>query len=347
MAYCPETAREDWIPPEERNEAWMRENLGPDTAHSFVYFPKRVLTTPEGLPVHVLELPVGVRLYQGTKPMDCKHVEDPESEDCVYCTQERWYSDYTLALGYARTLKTNVWVYETKRPLALVNWLDTRNLDTMVKILLRKVEELGDIDLRPKPYTEVYVPDPEPLAVLKKQGDKLKAFLEVIIESTYFSIDPAILARYWAPYQVERYTGSANIPSRNPPDPNPDDLARVSEEFGDQTKLFRYSMWHNDSEILKCIATCFPTLELDGYYAPRYQSWHHNTGEVCLGEQKRYYFSREIGLFGAKGHLRRVPDADLNGCVQQSKGGRRKRTVRNRKRHHKKQRQTKSKRSSS
>jgi hypothetical protein len=324
---CINNVREDWIPPEQRDEYAMKQNFGPDTANSFVYFPKEEIQTPEGYTLHFMRLPEDVRLYRGHKNLNCKNVNNPNSINCKNCHTDTWFSDYTTARLYGgfERLPNYMWVYETKKPLLLLNFLDKRNLDVIVDILVKKInsetingmnENLGGYGTNnntgPKKSINFMLTNP-------------KMYLEKILDMTEYRLNEETIEKIWrtAPYIQEQYLRKNN--SKNPPDTNIHELNLVSEEFGDQTALFRNSQKYLDFKILEILKYCLPTINFDGYYSPRYQSLTHTNNNYCI-DNTRYYFHREIALFGTKDRVRRVPDSILNGCMNPT-GGRRLKTI--------------------
>jgi hypothetical protein len=335
---CPENPREDWVPPEARNETWMKENLGPDSAHTFVYFPKSTRTTPDGETIHVLEVPEDAFFYRGLD-MSCEYINNPNDPSCVNCTRYAWYSDYNTVRLYVYG-REEIYAYKTKRPLVLLNFLDVRNVQVMVNILVSKLEVLEQAG-----YDFKTVPEGPPSPPMRHPGmrlppiyqspqeteaNKLKDYLQCLVQTTHIQLDPSLFDRFWPPGRAYGMNSSNHraIENGNPPNTNPDEEKLVSAEFGDQTALLRRSTSWADMLILPCIQTCFPEL-LDGYYAPRYISRTHNNKPHCP-DKVRYFFHREMALFATKGRLSRVPTYPLNGCTYQPKGGSR-RSIKRRK----------------
>ena len=358
---CLDNAREDWVPPEERDENSMTMNLGPDSAHSFIYFPKEQIQTPEGYTLYFMRLPEGAYLYRGHKYLSCEQVNNPNDPNCKACKNDTWFSDYATARFYGSEinpyidfskdkglgiLEDNIprytWVYQTKRPLLLINFLDKRNLDVIVDILIKKIEAAkengleNEIDFSgygtnnnsTKSRKRSRTNNSNQIAKRLKLNDSvdiltMKDYLGTIIDTTGYKLNKEVIDKIWTgkynDHQRERYLRKKE--SRNPPDSNPEELALVSEEFGDQTSLFRDSLRHLDSKILTILKFCFPSIDFDGYYSPKYQSAIHTNEKYCK-DKIRYYFHRELALFGTQGRVKRVPDSILNGCMNPF-GGRR------------------------
>ena len=365
---CVENVREDWVPPEERNQEWMKQNFGPDSAHSFIYFPKEQIQTPEGYTLYFMRLPEDVYLYRGYKHYKCAEINNPNDPNCKACKYDTWFSDYNTARMYGSEMHSYLdfskdkgqgylenkiprylWVYQTKRPLLLLNFLDKRNLDVIVDILIKKIEASRENNLENEMEFSGYgtnnnstqsrkrsISNSTQIAKRLKLNNSvdiqtMKDYLGNLIEMTGYQLNKEVIDKIWTGkyngYQRERYL--TKKASKNPPDSNPAELALVSEEFGDQSSLFRDSLKYLDSKILTILKFCLPSINFDGYYSPKYQSAIHTNEKYCK-DKIRYFFHRELALFGTQGRVRRVPDSILNGCMNPY-GGRRIKSIKNHK----------------
>lgn len=308
MEPCATYAREDWVEPSSRNTEWMKQNTGEDSAHTFVYFPKTKVSGASCLLV-----PIGAQFYKGIEGTPCNNVDDPSDSTCLSCTQPAWYSDYKTAMIYS-ALPTRIYAFETLKELTLVNLLDIQNVKIIIEKLIEKIEEIPLKDYTPPDW--ITSPSIKPPSTMTEQDiedkrkiHKLQLYVDFICYATNYVLPTNILEKYFPKSHFGQLYTPRKV-STNPPDPNPDDLAKVSTEFGDQTALFRNSTRHVDMAIPFILKIVFGD-SIHGYYAPRYQSLHHREG--CSGTPLQL-FAREICLLSSKDLVKHNKTNSLDGC---------------------------------
>lgn len=342
---CSIAGRETWVPPERRNMNWMMENSGMDSAHSFVYFPKVEISTDFG-PLICLQVPVGAKFYRGVKKMDvqCNQVNNPNNASCRKCRFPHWFADYLTAGIYGKR-KQYVYVYEVKQPLYLFNSCDIRNL-TVLLHMMKHQKDIDSILARHPEYltnTNLYrsswaTNEEDPLANQKASIDfsnymVFLNFINTLRKAFTYPFSRDFIQRYIPDIERSDFNVQENtelkirftarrIPAR----------AAYEAEFGDQGALLRNSNSDADRNFMETVLLILrdyiPNLDEDGasdsrpftihgYYSPLYQSSAHNIKIGC-GEATVPAFHREIGLFFAKGLLKRLPSDPRNGCVFQA-----------------------------
>lgn len=326
--------REEWVPPEERREAQMRENTGEDSAHSFVYFPKQVLNG-----FHCMEIPVGARLYRGIRT-SCENVVDPAAcppkEQNDQCWIPAWYADRKTAKLYASTMPdpdSYVYTFEVTTPLILINLMDVRNIERLLRFathfLLDAERQQGTPGL-----TEQQIQNASDWI------DRLRLDAATLISVTQYpwkKLSPMLIKFLRRPGDVsytsillydEKRRGMRDPQASFPAPPEEftsedmkafetriaHELAMLAEEFGDQDAISRRPVEKapnvpNAGDLIRSLQDLLPHMPLHGYYAPTVQA------------QKGGNFHREVCLFQSAGLLRHVKDDPLDGCVKQQKKG--------------------------
>jgi hypothetical protein len=307
--------RERWIPAGSRDPAHAALNDAELTDSYFVYLPK---ITQEiswdvsgGDPItgtlYTMELPVGANCYKGirTAAVNCVNVNRPEAADCRHCETYAWYSDYITALLYSTLDKPRMQTYcfKATAPLRLINLMDNRNLELIVRWLEAMIRG-SEQRVLPNPYI-AGMPTEEQLDehMRSSYGDQLIA----IATATGYELSPAteqlLRDRDFRGY----YPRDA---ARDRPAALPAGVAELESEFGDQYVLDRFSRNYTDLPMIRALKALNEKLGLGlhGYYAPTYKK-----------------FNREIALFKSKGLLRHDQTDPRNGCVMQAGqlGGRR------------------------
>jgi len=310
--------RETWVPPEERREEWMMENTGEDSAHSFVYFPKVEVNG-----FHCIEIPAGAKVYRGIRkpcgvlvdPASCEDTpktfteEEPIRPDAAFilrrakwtqCRTPAWYSDRTTARRYASGMSDPdkyVYTFQTTRPLTLINLMDVRNVERLLR------------------FAQAFVLD-----ALKHEEWKERLQEDVLFLITATGYPPSKIASMFPKLWSTLSATDKDIIIKKvvPRVAEPSDSPELDAEFGDQSILNRVSNTPpaipNDIRLVSALQDLLPAMPIHGYYAP--------ISANILSKVPNPYFHRELCLFQSAGLVKHLKEDPLDGCVaQQKKGG--------------------------
>lgn len=190
-------------------------------------------------------------MTQAEFPVACKHVNDPSKEACVQCLQSSWFGDYIMALNYSKTNPTSVgtFCFEATKEFTLVNLMDKRNLDKIIKYYIDKIsagETQHKFELGEFTRATGYTLSEEMKAVLQEKG--------LDIPLSLFT-----------------------------PDEKPPAKAELEAEFGPQSQLKRDSYYISDLRMLNSLKRL--DLGVEGYYAPTYRGFPR---EIALFKTKGF-----------------------------------------------------------